>query len=181
MSIKDARSNLTRFSGGSAAQKLCDDEGRREFRRAVVTFSAAADAAGEGAPSADALVDDAAWRLVGLGVVSGLVRQSDLSGKARSLPSLYAARFALAQHGLAAEAVEAACPEFMTFYGEASTYAQISADLEASAKRSDSERDRLQDRARQQAKRLNAAAETVKRRLRSAGWVVDANGMVRKP
>jgi len=179
--LNEARANLIRFSSGSDTQSLCEDEGRRNFRRAVLAFSAAAHAAGEEAPSADVLLDDPAWRLVVMGVVTRLVRQSDLSGEVRHAPTFYELRSSLSQFGLEGDLIGVACREFMTFYSEATTYVRLTAEFEATDQRSYRIRGRLEDRLRQQAKRVDAAEEALKQRLLAAGRFSERDASLHRP
>jgi len=172
MSLADARTNLVRLGNSGNSDALCTAEGRLAFRRAVRTFSAAADAEGEASPLIESQdQSDPAWELVILGLGARVVEPSDLHGDARTLATIMNLPGAMPQLQNVRDAMSAACPELMTFYREATALSRLQARVQAASERGDdAQRDRLRERAYRQAERLDRAAQRLERALRAAGW-----------
>lgn len=129
MPLAEARAELIAAANGGSAEVFCSDEGRIEFRRAVRTFSAAADAETPTAPPA-MLSDDPAWQLVSLGVVAGVVEASDLRGSSTFLLRLMTTPTGVPDVRDARQAFADACPEFVTFYREVAALARLGLEAE---------------------------------------------------
>ncbi|MGE0186624.1 MAG: hypothetical protein AB7Q23_12610 [Hyphomonadaceae bacterium] len=172
MPLADARANLIRVGNSGSSEALCTPEGRLEFRRAVRTFSAAADAEGEASPLMESRDDgDPAWELVILGLGARVVEPSDLHGDARTLATIMNLPGAMPQLQNVRDAMAAACPELMTFYREATALSRLQARVQAASERGDgSQLGRLRERAYRQAERLERAMQRLERAMRAAGW-----------
>ena len=177
MPLAEARAEMIAAADGGSAEVFCSDEGRIAFRRAVRTFSAAADAEAPTAPPA-MLSDDPAWQLVSLGVVAGVVESSDLRGNSTFLLRLMTTPTGVPEVRDARQAFADACPEFVTFYREVATLARLG--LEAEEARSDQARARLSRRVVRQYELVESAIERLDRRLRAAGWSGLNDGPLRR-
>lgn len=173
MSLTDARANLMHVAGRGSADAFCTEAGRREFRQAVRTFSAAVEA--EHAPNAllgVAATPDEAWGLVSMGVLARIVRPSDLRGQSQALAAAMDIPGATARGFTESRAaMEHACPQLITFYRELAEFARLQQRVREEADdMNDRQRRRLNDRAYSQQQRMMVAAQNLERKMRESGW-----------
>lgn len=173
MGLADARANLIQVAGHGSADAFCTEPGRRAFRQAVRTFSAAVEV--EHAPNAlmgVAATPDEAWGLVSMGVLARIVHPSDLRGASQALAATMDIPGATAPGFTESRAaMERACPQLITFYRELAAFGRIQQSLrEAGDGIDDRQRRRLNDRAQAQQQRMMAAAQALERKMRENGW-----------
>ena len=172
MSLRDARANLLKVAGSGSPTAFCTEEGRRNFRQAVRTFTAAVEAehaeidlTGGG----EAL--DPAWGLVSIGVVARIVQSSDLAGPTRSIAMAMNMPGAT-PGGISGtrDAMATACPELIVLYRETALLGQMQSRAHQYQDDSPEARRRFHERMVRQHQNVARAGERLERKMRMAGW-----------
>lgn len=156
MSYADARANLIAIGQSDSAAALCSAEGRREFRRAVQAYSAAAAAEGRGGILHSEA--DEAQVLVTMGILSRVVKPGDIAELPESpRPILGAGAIGDAVMAPAHAAMARACPEAVTLYREIAALQALSQRAEGA--RSERQRQSLIRRLEAQQQRVAIASQ----------------------
>lgn len=173
MSLSAARANLLHVAGAGSTQAFCSEEGQRDFRRAVRSFSAAAVVENVPPQVNGVLGNDEAWSLIGMGVMARVVQVSDLEGPARDLATLLSFQgAAMPGMGQTRDAMSKACPELIAVYRDAAALARVQAKLEQARQDHEDRHDiqELQEDGQSRAERLQSDLRRLEQRMRAQGW-----------